>query len=61
MVRNTDGNDGLIKKLLGENITNETITRIVGDFIIAAGDTVYILDKSIKFPHIFKGPKKAHD
>ncbi|CAH0715456.1 unnamed protein product, partial [Brenthis ino] len=39
MIRNGDKSDGLINKLVGENIKNEDIVRIIADFIIAAGDT----------------------
>lgn len=33
-------NNGLIHKLITENISDDMIIRIVADFIIAAGDTV---------------------
>lgn len=33
-------NNGLIKRLCEENLSDEIITRIVSDFVIAAGDTV---------------------
>ncbi|XP_045772799.1 cytochrome P450 315a1, mitochondrial [Maniola jurtina] len=39
MIRNKDRNNGLIKKLVQEGLEDEMITRIVADFIIAAGDT----------------------
>lgn len=42
MLYSQDGN-GLINMLVQENITNEDIKRIIGDFVIAAGDTVLIL------------------
>lgn len=40
MIKNGDKSDGLINKLVAENIKNEDIIRIIADFIIAAGDTV---------------------
>lgn len=36
-------NNGLIKKLCNENMSDEMIIRIITDFIIAAGDTVSLL------------------
>lgn len=33
-------NNGLIKRLCEEKLSDEIITRIVSDFVIAAGDTV---------------------
>lgn len=33
-------NNGLIKRLCEDNLSDEVITRIVSDFVIAAGDTV---------------------
>lgn len=32
--------NGLIKKLSDENVSDDTIIRLVADFVIAAGDTV---------------------
>lgn len=37
-----DFSNGLIKKLCDENVSKESIIRIVADFIIAAGDTASI-------------------
>lgn len=40
MINSKDKNNGLIKKLVQEDLKDEMIARIVADFIIAAGDTV---------------------
>lgn len=40
-------NKGLILKLKEENVPEEIITRIIADFIIAAGDTVRTIYKCI--------------
>lgn len=40
MLHTKDAGDGLVKRLKDENMSDELITRIVADFVIAAGDTV---------------------
>nr|BAM73861.1 cytochrome P450 [Bombyx mori] len=39
MLHTKDAGDGLVKRLKDENMSDELITRIVADFVIAAGDT----------------------
>lgn len=40
MLENKNKSNGLVKKMVDENIKNEDIIRIITDFIMAAGDTV---------------------
>lgn len=43
MLQKTSETQGLLKKLHEENLSDEIITRLVADFVIAAGDTVKLL------------------
>lgn len=40
ILSNKHNTKGLIPKLRQDNMSDETITRVVADFVIAAGDTV---------------------
>lgn len=40
MLENRNKSNGLVKKMVDENVKSEDIIRIIADFIIAAGDTV---------------------
>ncbi|KAJ0176555.1 hypothetical protein K1T71_007734 [Dendrolimus kikuchii] len=62
VIKEGHGTTGLIKKLADENISEETVTRIVSDFIIAAGDTtaytslwtLYLIAQNPKIMQEFK-------
>ena len=41
MLIHSKGGNGLINVLVEENVKPEDIKRIIGDFVIAAGDTVF--------------------
>lgn len=46
MLNSRDTNQGLIKLLVDENVSDEMITRIIADFVMAAGDTVFLFKLS---------------